>query len=128
LLFTLGVSGHIGMFAAVEAAGSTAHVPNAATAAALGVAAAVAGLTTRGLRMALRGALEPVAAGGHGGGNRGGDGMLEETGSPVRWEVPPAMALLVLQLPPSGPSEPAPAGALLEGFAAMDAVDCLLGH
>jgi hypothetical protein len=39
LLFTLGISGHIGMFAAAEAAGSTAHVPNAATAATLGVAA-----------------------------------------------------------------------------------------
>jgi hypothetical protein len=36
LLFTLGVSGHIGMFAAAEAAGSTAHVPNAARAATLG--------------------------------------------------------------------------------------------
>jgi hypothetical protein len=43
LLFTLGVSGHIGMFAVVEAAGSTAHVPNAATATELGVAAAAAG-------------------------------------------------------------------------------------
>jgi hypothetical protein len=128
LLFTLGVSGHIGMFAAVEAAGSTAHVPHAATAAALGVAAAAAGLTMRGLRMALRGALEPVAVGGRGADKGGGDGVLEEIGSPVQWEVPPVTAPLVLPLPPLGPGEPTPAGALLEGFAATDAVDRLLGH
>jgi hypothetical protein len=94
LLFTLGVSGHIGMFAVVEAAGSTAHVPNAATAAELGVAAAAAGLTMCGLRMALRGALEPVAVGGRGADKGGGDGVLEEIGSPVQWEDPPATAPL----------------------------------
>jgi hypothetical protein len=126
LLFTLGVSGHIGMFAAAEAAGSTAHVPNAARAATLGVAAAAAGLTMRILRMALRGALEPVAVGGRGADKGGSDGVLEEIGSPVQWGVPPATAPLVLPLPPLGPGEPT--GSLLEGFAATDAVDRLLGH
>jgi hypothetical protein len=81
-----------------------------------------------GLRLALRGALEPVAVGGRGADKGGGDGVLEEIGSPVQWEVPPATAplALVLPLPPLGPGEPT--GALLEGFAATDAVDRLLGH
>jgi hypothetical protein len=90
------------------------------------VAAAAAGLTMRVLRMALRGALEPVAVGGRGADKGSGDGVLEEIGSPVQWEVPPATAPLVLPLPPLGPGEPT--GSLLEGFAATDAVDRLLGH
>jgi hypothetical protein len=80
----------------------------------------------RVLRMALRGALELMAVNGRGADKGGGDGMLEEIGSPVQWEVPPAMAPLVLPLPPLGPGEPT--GALLEGFAATDAVVWLLGH
>jgi hypothetical protein len=47
-----------------------------------------------GLRIALRGALEPVAVGGRGADKGGGDGVLEEIGSPVQWEDPPATAPL----------------------------------